>query len=95
MKSLSLPRLSLRARFALDLGALFLQQYTTIVIEEVVEEAVEEMDPVMHLQTLMQMAAMPPNEYLVHGAKPPQMDTSTNFPGPMSGGVTINLPTYP
>ena len=75
MKTLSLPRLSLRARFALALGTMLLPlvlfgallHYTTVVLEEVVEEAVEEMHPVMRLQTLTLMAAMPPNEYLVHG----------------------------
>lgn len=70
---------SLRARFALGLGAmllplallgasgLFLLNYAIAALEEVVEEAIEEMHPVMRLQTLTLMAAMPPKDYLIHG----------------------------
>mgnify|MGYP001567763328 FL=1 len=51
----------------LGAGALFLLYYTTAALEEVVEEAIEEMHPVIHLQMLTLMAAMPPNDYLIHG----------------------------
>jgi hypothetical protein len=79
MRSPHLPTFSLRTRFALGLGAmllplallgasaLFLLHYTTAALEEVVEEAIEEMHPVIHLQMLTLMAAMPPNDYLIHG----------------------------
>ena len=72
-------QVSLRTRFALGLGAmllplallgacaLFLLHYTTAALDEVVEEAIEEMYPVMRLQTLTLMAAMPPNNYLIDG----------------------------
>ncbi|MDP1682819.1 MAG: diguanylate cyclase [Burkholderiales bacterium] len=72
-------QVSLRTRFALGVGimllplallgasALFLLRYTTAALDEVVEEAIEEMHPVIHLQTLTLMAAMPPNDYLIHG----------------------------
>lgn len=70
---------SLRTRFALGLGAmllplallgasaLFLLHYTTAALDEVVQEAIEEMHPVIHLQTLALTAAMPPNDYLIDG----------------------------
>ncbi|MGB4360196.1 MAG: hypothetical protein WBJ19_07255, partial [Rhodoferax sp.] len=72
-------QVSLRTRFALGLGAvllpltllgagaLFLLHYTTVALEEVVEEAIEEVHPLIHLQTLTLTAAMPPNDYLIHG----------------------------
>lgn len=70
---------SLRANLVLGFGAmllpllllggstLFLLHYTTSALEEVVEEAIEEMHPVMYLQTRTLAAAMPPNDYLIHG----------------------------
>jgi diguanylate cyclase (GGDEF)-like protein len=70
---------SLRARFALGLGAmllplallgasaLFLLNHITAALDEVVEEAIEEMHPIIHLQTLTLRAAMPPNDYLIDG----------------------------
>lgn len=72
-------RVSLRKRFALSLmamllplallgaSALFLLHYTTAAIEEVVDEAIKETRPVHRLQVLSLMAAMPPNDYLIHG----------------------------
>jgi len=62
-------------------SALFLLHYTAVVLEEVVEEAVEEMHSVMRLQTLTQMAAMPPNEYLVHGEPAEKGEVRAPDPG--------------
>ncbi len=70
---------SLRARFALGLGAmllplallgasaLFLLNDSTAALEQVMEQAIGEMHSVMHLQTLTLLAAMPPNDYLIDG----------------------------
>lgn len=43
--------------------------FTSVIknFEEVRIEALEEMYPVLRLQVLMQKAAMPPNDYLIHG----------------------------
>lgn len=71
-------QVSLRSRFALSLGAmllplallaistLFFLNYITVTLNNVVEEAMQEMQPVIHLQTLMLMTAKPPNDYLIH-----------------------------
>lgn len=70
---------SLRTRFVLSLAAmllplvllgasaLFLLHYTTAALEKEVEEALKELHPVVHLWALTPMAAMPPNDYLIHG----------------------------
>lgn len=72
-------KLSLRARFVLGLGAmllplallgagaLFSLRDTGGALHEVVEEAIGEIHPVVHLQVLALQAAMPPNDYLIHG----------------------------
>ena len=79
MKFPSSPQRSLRTRFVLGIGimllplallgasALFLQRYTTTALDEVVEEAIEEMHPVIQLQRLTLTAAIPSNDYLIHG----------------------------
>lgn len=92
MKFLRSPKHSLRTRFALGLGAmllplallgasaLFLLHYTTAALDEVVQEAIEEMDPVIHLQTLTLMAAMPPNDYLIQ-ANPAEKEAFARLSG--------------
>lgn len=73
------PTGSLRARFVLGLAAMLLPplllgagtffsfQVTTGELHEIVEEALQEVHPVAHTGTLLLMAAMPPNNYLIHG----------------------------
>ncbi|MBZ0091566.1 MAG: HAMP domain-containing protein [Sulfuricellaceae bacterium] len=79
MKLFRPSRLSLHTRFVLGLstmllpllllgaGGLFLLHYVTAATEKVVEESVEEMRPIIHIEMLALMAAMPPNDYLIHG----------------------------
>ena len=93
---------SLRARFALGLGAmllplallgasaLFLLNYTTAALEKVVEEAIEEMHPVIHLQTLTLMAAMPPNDYLIDG-NPAEKETFARLTGELDRAFEVTL----
>lgn len=71
---------SLRARFALGVGAVLLPFLVAAAVglfyllprlagpmEEIVEEMVEELEPVRYVQTALLMAARPPNDYLIHG----------------------------
>ena len=51
----------------LGISALFLLYYTAASIDEVVEEAMEEIQPVIHLQILTLMMTMPPHNYLIGG----------------------------
>ncbi len=80
MKFPSSPQRSLRTRFALGLGAVLLpllvaaavgQSYLLPrligLLEDIVREFTEEMEPVMSLQTALLQAAMPVNDYLIHG----------------------------
>ena len=79
MKLTCLTKCSLYARFVQGLSAmllplvllgvcaLFLLHYTTTVVEKVVKEAVVEMHPVIHLQTMTLIAAMSPSDYLING----------------------------
>lgn len=72
-------KLSLRRRFIKSIGLMLLPLivlgmteyilFTGVIknFEEVRIEALEEMYPVLRLQTLMHKAAMPPNDYLIHG----------------------------
>ena len=88
----SMFQVSMRTRFVLGLSAmllplallgasaLFLLHYTTAALEEVVQEAIEEMHPVMRLQTLMLTAAMPINDYLIHG-DPAEKDKFAHLTG--------------
>jgi hypothetical protein len=65
----------------LGASALFLLHYTTVVLKEVVEEAIEEMHPIMRLPTLTLMAAMPPNDYLIHGEPAEKGEVRAPDPG--------------
>lgn len=71
---------SLRTRFALGLGSVLLPFLAAAAVgqfyllprlieptEEIVRELTEEMEPVMRLQMLLLQAAMPVNDYLIHG----------------------------
>ena len=73
-------RLSLYSRFALGLGAVLLPFLVAAALgqfyllprmidplDEIVREVSEEMQPVVHLQMLLLKAAMPVNDYLIHG----------------------------
>ncbi|MFP5344391.1 MAG: diguanylate cyclase [Gammaproteobacteria bacterium] len=74
-----LPPGSLRARFVLGLAAMLLPplllsagaflslQATTGAAQKVLEKAIRGFNPVAHTGTLLLMAAMPPNDYLIHG----------------------------
>jgi two-component system cell cycle response regulator len=75
----SLP-LSLRTRFILGLGAVLLPFLLAAAVglfyllprlvdplEDIAREVTEEMNPVMHLQADLLMAAMPVNNYLING----------------------------
>lgn len=71
--------MSLRIRFTIGMGAmllplvlsvaaiLFSHQNLSASLHDTVEEAVEEIHPVVHLQMLILQAAMPVNDYLIHG----------------------------
>lgn len=71
---------SLRTRFALGLGSVLLPFLAAAAVgqfyllprlieptEEIVRELTEEMEPVRRLQMLLLQAAMPVNDYLIHG----------------------------
>ena len=70
---------SLRTRFILGVAAMLLPlallgvgaflslQSVTGALEEVVNEMRTEKDPIMHLQIALLNAAMPPNDFLIHG----------------------------
>ncbi|MBI4839929.1 MAG: diguanylate cyclase, partial [candidate division NC10 bacterium] len=71
--------MSLRTRFTIGMGAmllplvlsvaaiLFSHQNLSASLHDTVEEVVEEIHPVVHLQMLILQAAMPVNDYLIHG----------------------------
>lgn len=74
------PKFSLRTQFVIGMVAMLLPLILSVAVghfyllprvrnslEEVVEEVLEEMLPVMHLQNTLREAAMPPNDYLIHG----------------------------
>ncbi|MHB1291566.1 MAG: ATP-binding protein [Sulfuricella sp.] len=80
MKLSSLTKYSLRARFALGLGAVLLPFLVAAIVgqfyllprlieplEDIVRELAEEMEPVTHMQMLLLQAAMPVNDYLING----------------------------
>ncbi len=72
--------LSMRPRLLLVIGAMllpltilavvsyFLFQRIEHVVNETVEEVRQELLPIMELRTLLERAAMPPNDYLFHGS---------------------------
>ncbi len=79
MKTVFLPRLSLRARFALGLGAVLLPFLLAAAVgrfyllpalveptKNIVRGFTEEMMPTVHLQLALHAAAMPVNDYLIH-----------------------------
>ncbi len=72
--------MSLRVRFAIGMAAMLLPLVLAVVVDhlyllprvrhslqEVVEEVLDEMLPVMHLQNAILEAAMPVNDYLIRG----------------------------
>ncbi len=72
--------MSLRIRFAIGMAAMLLPLVLSVVVghfyllprlrqslEEVVEEQIEEVEPIMDLQIALLKAAMPANDYLIHG----------------------------
>ncbi|MBI5842503.1 MAG: PAS domain S-box protein [Chloroflexi bacterium] len=74
------PQFSLRIRFAIGMAAMLLPLVLLVAagrlyflprltqsLEKVVEEVLEEMVPVAHLQNALLQAAMPANDYLIHG----------------------------
>jgi diguanylate cyclase (GGDEF)-like protein len=79
MKLFRLSRFSIKTRLSISMGiillplvllggsALFFLRSDNAVLGKVVEEAVGEIHPVIHLQTLILNAAMPPNDYLITG----------------------------
>ncbi|WP_059759418.1 diguanylate cyclase [Thiobacillus denitrificans] len=73
-------QVSLRTRFALGLGAVLLPFLVAAVVgqfyllpqlieplEDIVREFAEKLEPVTHLQKSLLQAAMPVNDYLIHG----------------------------
>jgi len=77
---LSDSRISLRTRFALGLGAVLLPFLVAAAVgqfylperlieplEDIVREFTEKLEPVTHLQQALLQAAMPVNDYLIHG----------------------------
>ena len=79
MRLLRSLRLSLRAQFAIGLGALLLLlaalaagsfyvlNKTASVADGVVAEVTVEMHSTTHLRSVILRAVMPPNDYLIHG----------------------------
>lgn len=76
----SLFQVSLRTRFALGLGAVLLPFLVAAAVgqfhllprligplDDIVREFTEKREPVTHLQTALLQAAMPVNDYLIHG----------------------------
>ncbi|MDE2089233.1 MAG: HAMP domain-containing protein [Gammaproteobacteria bacterium] len=74
------PQRSLRTRFvagmvvmllpwaaSLVVGRLFLFPQVTGALEAVAQGAINQLDPIAHLQILIWKAAMPPNDYLING----------------------------
>jgi two-component system cell cycle response regulator len=71
--------MSLRTRFVLGVSAmllpllllgaiaLFSLQHMAALFEEALDDPVREMHAIMNLQTQVGLAAMPPNDYLIHG----------------------------
>ena len=80
MKLFRSPNRSLHDRFVLSISvmlvplvllgfcSLFLLQHTSAALAKVVEGSIGEMQSVIHLQTRMLAAAMPPNDYLIDGS---------------------------
>ncbi len=75
-----LAHISLRARFILGLGAVLLPFLLAAVVglfyllprlvepmEKIMAEIIGETEPIRRLQEALLMAAMPPNDYLIHG----------------------------
>ena len=87
-------QVSLRARFVLSLsvmllplvllgfGSLFLLQHITAALDEVVKESIDKTHPIIHLQTQMLAAAMPPNDYLIYGS-PAEKEVFARLSGEM------------
>lgn len=80
MKLFRSLQVSLRTRFALGLGAVLLPFLAAAAVgqfyllprlieplEDIVRELTEEMEPVTRLQMVLLQAAMPVNDYLIHG----------------------------
>ncbi len=72
--------MSLRIRFAIGMAVMLLPLVLAVAVghfyflprlrqslEDVIEEVLEEMVPVVHLQNALLQAAMPANDYLIHG----------------------------
>lgn len=80
MKLFRTLHISLRTRFALGLGTVLLPFLLAAAVgqfyllprlieplDDIVRELTEEMEPVMRLQMVLLQAAMPVNDYLIHG----------------------------
>lgn len=72
-------RLSLRKRFVMGVAAMLLPlvllgagavlslRHMAAAFDEALDDPVQEMHAIMHLQSQLVMVAMPPNDYLIHG----------------------------